>query len=479
MQGKKHIHLIGICGTAMASLAGLLQLKGHRVSGSDQAAYPPMSDLLRELNIPVAEPFSEKNLNPRPDLVIVGNAMSRGNVELEYALDEKIPFTSLAEVIHEEFLPSKESLVVAGTHGKTTTTSMLAWIYEVASKQTAELRPSFLIGGVAENFGTSFQLSGGKPFILEGDEYDTAFFDKGPKFMHYFPDALILTHVEFDHADIYHDLEAVKTAFKRLVNLVPRRGRIVAFDGAANVDECVRRAFCKVERYGFKANSNWRIEGLEHQGTEMHWHVVRDGKMWTDFTMKMAGAHNALNATAAAALAAGQGVPVEAIAEALATFRSVKRRLEVRAVVAGVTIIDDFAHHPTAIRETLKALREAYQGARLWAVLEPRSNTLRRNVFERELVESLSLADRVVVAGVFKLESIPENERLHPEAVVGALRAAGLEASLLKDADSIVEAVAPELQRGDVVAILSNGGFDGIYDKLPKRLRELSTLHRD
>jgi UDP-N-acetylmuramate: L-alanyl-gamma-D-glutamyl-meso-diaminopimelate ligase len=478
MQEKKHIHLIGICGTAMASLAGLLQLKGHRVTGSDQAAYPPMSDLLRSLNIPVAEPFSERNLETRPDLVIVGNAMSRGNVELEYVLDQKIPFTSLAHIIHEEFLPGRESLVIAGTHGKTTTTSMLAWIYEVASKDQPELRPSFLIGGVAENFGTSFQLSDGRPFILEGDEYDTAFFDKGPKFMHYFPDALILTHVEFDHADIYRDLDAVKTVFKRLVNLVPRRGRIVAFDGAPNVDECVSGAFCKVERYGFQADSHWRIEGLEHQGSDSHWRVAREGQPWGEFTMKMAGAHNALNATAAAALAAGQGVSVDAIAEALATFRSVKRRLEVRAVVDDVTIIDDFAHHPTAIRETLKALREAYAGTRLWAVLEPRSNTLRRNIFEHELVESLSLADRVVLAGVFRLESIPEKERLHPEAVVSALKAEGRHALLLKDADGIVEAIAPELRPGDVVAILSNGGFDGIYEKLPQRLRELSAIHR-
>jgi UDP-N-acetylmuramate: L-alanyl-gamma-D-glutamyl-meso-diaminopimelate ligase len=480
---QKHIHLIGICGTAMAALAGLLRLKGHRITGSDHAAYPPMSDLLREMGIPVAEPFAARNLEPRPDLVIVGNAISRGNVELEYVLDERIPFASLAQVIHDEFVAGRESLVVAGTHGKTTTTSMLAWIYEVASRGDAALAPSFLIGGVAENFGTSFQLretgSGRRgPLILEGDEYDTAFFDKGPKFMHYFPDALILTHVEFDHADIYRDLDAVKAAFKRLVNLVPRRGRIVAFDGAPNVDECVSKAFCKVERYGFKADSFWRIEDLTHQGTQSRWKVRRDGQFWSEFVLQMPGAHNVLNATAAAALAFGQGVPLQAITKALATFESVKRRLEVRAEIDGVTIIDDFAHHPTAIRETLKALREAYSGARLWAVLEPRSNTLRRNVFERELVESLSLADRVVVAGVFKLESIPAEERLHPERVVEALRAGGGDAKLLENADAIVEAIAPELRSGDVVAILSNGGFDGIYEKLPERLRKLAAAGR-
>lgn len=469
---KKHIHLIGICGTAMASLAGLLQLKGHHVTGSDQAAYPPMSELLRSLHIPVSEPFSEKNLQPHPDLVIVGNAMSRGNVELEYVLDRRIPFTSLAELIHAEFLAGRESLVVAGTHGKTTTTSMLAWIYEVAAQAQPAWAPSFLIGGVAENFQTSFQLRDSRPFILEGDEYDTAFFDKGPKFMHYFPDALILTHVEFDHADIYHDLDQVKTAFKRLVNLVPRRGRIVAFDGAPNVSDCVSKAFCKVERYGFAETSEWRAVEMQFHSGHTTWKVLHDGKEWAELTLRMAGEHNALNATAAAALAAGQGISATAIQEALATFKSVKRRLEVRAVVDGVTIIDDFAHHPTAIRETLKALRAAYPDARLWAVLEPRSNTLRRNVFERELVESLSLADRIVLAGVFKLESIPPAERLHPETVVDRLRQASKEASLHADAEAIVDAIVPELRAGDVVAILSNGGFDGIYEKLPRRLEQ-------
>ncbi len=314
--------------------------------------------------------------------------------------------------------------------------------------------------------------------ILEGDEYDTAFFDKGPKFMHYFPDALILTHVEFDHADIYRDLDAVKTAFKRLVNLVPRRGRIVAFDGAPNVDECVSRAFCKVERYGFHPASQWQIQNLTHEGSQSQWKVQHEGQRWAKFTLAMPGAHNALNATAAAALAFGQGVPLDAISEALATFQSVKRRLEVRAEVDGVTIIDDFAHHPTAIRETLKALREAYPGARLWAVLEPRSNTLRRNVFERELIESLLLADEVVLAGVFKLEDIPADERLHPEAIVSALQNEGRNAVLLEDADSIVESIAPRLQAGDVVAILSNGGFGGIYEKLPERLRQISVAAR-
>ncbi len=469
----KHIHLLGICGTAMASLAGLLQLKGHQVTGSDQAAYPPMSDLLRSLNIQVAEPFGERNLTPRPDLVVIGNALSRGNPELEAVLDQRIPFASMAQLLKEEFLRGRESLVVSGTHGKTTTTSMLAWIYEVASRTDATWTPSFLIGGVAENFGTSFQWREGQSFLIEGDEYDTAFFDKGPKFMHYFPDALILTHVEFDHADIYKDLDAVKTAFKRLVNLVPRRGRIVAFDDAPNVRDCVQKSFAPVEFYGKHPDSHWRVRDLSQEDGRTHWSLSCAGEPWADLRLPMAGEHNAMNATAAAALASGQGIPKEAIMEALATFQSVKRRLEIRAVVHGITVIDDFAHHPTAIRETLRALRGAYPKSRLWAVLEPRSNSLRRNVFERELIESLALADRVVLAGVFKQESIPENERLHPEQIVVALANAGHDAALYAHADDIVDAIAPELIEGDVVAILSNGSFDGIYEKLPLRIAEL------
>ncbi len=469
----RHIHLLGICGTAMASLAGLLQLKGHRVTGSDQAAYPPMSDLLRSLAIPVAEPFGERNLQPRPDLVVIGNALSRGNPELEAVLDSGIPFTSMAQLVQEEFLSGRESLVVAGTHGKTTTTSMLAWIFEVAARTRPEWAPSFLIGGVAENFGTSFHLRDTKSFLIEGDEYDTAFFDKGPKFMHYFPDALILTHVEFDHADIYRDLESVKIAFARLVNLLPRRGRIVAFDAAPNVRDCVANALCPVEFYGFGPDAHWRVVDMRHDGGGTQWSVLRAGVPWATLRLPMAGEHNALNATAAAALAAGQGIPVAAIEEALATFESVKRRLEIRAVVNGITVIDDFAHHPTAIRETLRALRTAYPAARLWAVLEPRSNTLRRNIFERELIESLALADRVVLAGVFKGENIPEGERLHPEQIVLALANAGHDAALYAHADDIVEAITPELLEGDVVAILSNGGFDGIYEKLPARIAAL------
>jgi UDP-N-acetylmuramate: L-alanyl-gamma-D-glutamyl-meso-diaminopimelate ligase len=378
----------------------------------------------------------------------------------------------MAALLHEEFLPGRESLVVAGTHGKTTTTSMLAWIYQVASKIDAEREPSFLIGGVAENFATSFQLRPTRTFILEGDEYDTAFFDKGPKFLHYFPDALILTHVEFDHADIYADLEAVKTAFKRLVNLVPRRGLIVAYDGSENVTECLQPALCRVERYGFSEAVDWRIRNLRYEDGLTRWEVWRRGSRWTEFEMNLAGEHNALNATAAAALAFGLGIGKEAIREALASFKSVKRRLEIRAVINGITIIDDFAHHPTAIRETLRALRSVYRESRLWAVLEPRSNTLRRKVLQTDLVDSLRLADRIVLAGVYQQQRIPDAERLHPEDVIETLQAEGAHAELHADGDAIIDAIAPQMEDGDVVAILSNGAFDGIYEKLPARLRQ-------
>jgi UDP-N-acetylmuramate: L-alanyl-gamma-D-glutamyl-meso-diaminopimelate ligase len=468
----RSIHLIGICGTAMASLAGMLKARGLDVRGSDSAAYPPMSTFLASLGIPVMQPFCELNLEPAPDLVVVGNAISRGNPELEYVLDKRLPVVSMAELVYQEFIRGHQSLVIAGTHGKTTTTSMAAWIFQYAGRD-----PSFLVGGIAENFGSSFAVAEGSEFIIEGDEYDTAFFDKGPKFLHYFPDAVILTSVEFDHADIYRDLEAVKFAFKRLVNLVPRRGRIIAWDGSPNVSECCAHAFCPVERYGFAADSYWRIQDVEYGNESTRWRVVRDGVPFAEFESPLAGEYNVLNATAAAALAYSYGIAPERIAAALREFRSVKRRLEVRAEITGVTIIDDFAHHPTAIRATLGALRKRYPGRRLWAILEPRSNTLRRNVFQHELTESLAVADRVVLAAVFfkTTDTLKPEERLDVPAIVGTLNARGIAASELFDADAIVSHVVPQLRSGDVVAILSNGGFGGIYEKLPAALKALSS----
>ena len=457
----------------MASLAGLLKQRGFKVTGSDAAAYPPMSDFLASINISVAQPYAETNLKPRPDLVVVGNAISRGNPEIEHVLDERIPFRSLPDILYEYFLRSREPIVVAGTHGKTTTTSMLSWIFQSAGKD-----PSFLIGGIAENFSSSFALKQGKHFIIEGDEYDTAFFDKGPKFLHYFPQSIILTSVEFDHADIYADLDAVKTAFKRLVNLVPRRGKIIAHDASANVDECVARAFCPVERYGMKPDSHWQIANIRFERERTLWSVLKEGTPWAELEFALAGEYNVLNATAAAAMASHYSIEPQAIAEAFKTFKSVKRRLEVKAQVDGITIIDDFAHHPTAIAETLKAIRTRYPGTRLWAIFEPRSNTLRRKVFEKELIKSLALADQVVIASIFKPEAVPEEERLTVKSVVSGLTKLHKPAREFKDADAIVTAVAPDLSSGDVVAILSNGGFGGIYEKLPRRLEELRAAQR-
>jgi UDP-N-acetylmuramate: L-alanyl-gamma-D-glutamyl-meso-diaminopimelate ligase len=469
MTERKHIHLIGICGTAMASLAGMLHQRGLRVTGSDAAAYPPMSDFLASLGIPVSQPFEARNLEPRPDLVVVGNAISRGNVELEFVLDGRIPFCSLPQILHDEFLRGKEVLAVAGTHGKTTTTSMLAWIFHSSGRQ-----PSFLIGGIAENFGSSFQLGQGKHFIIEADEYDTAFFDKGPKFLHYFPDGVILTSVEFDHADIYKDLDAVETAFKRLVNLVPRRGQIVAFDTGESLERCLDKAFSPVERYGSGASAAWRIENLRLDPNRTRWSVVHNGEPWAEFDFALAGEYNVWNATAAAAMAAYCGISKEEISAALKTFKSVKRRLEVRAQVNGITIIDDFAHHPTAIAGTLTALRSRYPAARLWAILEPRSNTMRRNVMQNDLAKSLALADEVVVANVFKSDAIPLTERLDIAALAGEIQQHGRRARIVPEVDGIVQMVAPEMRPGDVVAILSNGGFGGIYEKLPQKLRGLA-----
>jgi UDP-N-acetylmuramate: L-alanyl-gamma-D-glutamyl-meso-diaminopimelate ligase len=462
------VHLIGICGAGMSALAGLLKQRGFRVTGSDSAAYPPMSDFLASIGINVAQPYAEANLKPRPNLVVVGNAISRGNPELEYALDERILIRSLPDVLYNQFLRTREPIVIAGTHGKTTTTSMLAWIFQTAGKD-----PSFLIGGIAENFGSSFALRQSRHFILEGDEYDTAFFDKGPKFLHYLPQSLILTSIEFDHADIYKDLEAVKTAFKLLVNLVPRRGKIIAHDHDENLDECLARSPAPVERYGMAETSHWRITNLQFGAEQTSWSVLRGGEPWADFEFPLAGEYNVLNATAAAAMAANYGIATDMIAQGLRTFKSVKRRLEIKAQVNGVTIIDDFAHHPTAIAQTLKALRTRYPSARLWAVFEPRSNTMRRKVFQKELVTSLALADEVVVASIFNPDSIPENQRLKTSTVISGVKKAGKKARELADADAIVKGMAPELREGDVVAILSNGGFGGIYEKLPRKLEEL------
>ena len=461
-----HIHLIGIAGTAMSALAGLLQGEGYRVTGSDAGVYPPISTLLAELRIQVYEGYSAANLDPRPDLVVIGNALSRGNEEIEAVLDRKISYTSLPEAMRELFLRDCETIVVAGTHGKTTVTSILSWIF-----QSAGLNPGFMIGGVPLNFSRSFARGDGKYFILEGDEYDTAFFDKGPKFVHYRPDSVLITSVEFDHADIYANLDAVMTSFRRLVNLVPRRGWIVAKAESDTVRECVSRAFSPVETFGTH-DGDWRVEEIHCTGATTEFQVEHPGKRPGKIRMQLSGEHNVMNVLSAIAMATHHGIAWNEIERAMESFQGVRRRMDVVGEEAGVVVVDDFAHHPTAIRETLRAARSRFPGRRLWALIEPRSNTLRRNVFESQLVDALATADRVVMAEVYNKDKIADAERLDPEKVLAGLRARGVAAEGGGTPAEIVEAIVPLLQKGDAVIAMSNGGFGGIHQKLLQALAE-------
>jgi UDP-N-acetylmuramate: L-alanyl-gamma-D-glutamyl-meso-diaminopimelate ligase len=473
---NEHIHsiyLIGIGGAAMAPLAGMLAERGYQVTGSDSGVYPPASTLLEKLGIPWNNGFRETNLAPRPDLVVIGNAVSRGNPELEFVLDNKIPYRSLPEIIKEFFLPGHDSLVVAGTHGKTTTTSLLAWIFHVAGR-----RPDFLVGGVAENFGKSYGLGGGREFIIEGDEYDSAFFDKGPKFLHYRPDELIITSLEFDHADIYADLAAIELQFRRLVNLVPRRGRIVCWGESSTVRGVVSQAFCPVETYGFTDENLWMAGDLEFREGATHFRAARKAEERARVRLPLAGRHNVLNALAALALADGRGIPREAVEEALRTFRGVARRMQIRGEAAGVTVIDDFAHHPTAIRATIEAARTRWPQRRLWVAFEPRSNTMRRRIFEDDLGAALATADGAVLGPVNRAQMLSDAERLSPERVVKTIRAAGRRAQALNSAAEIAEFLAGELRQGDIMLVLSNGNFDGLCDKLLALLNSRSPAPR-
>jgi len=465
MKGVESIYLIGIGGAAMAPLAGMLAERGYRVSGSDTGVYPPASTLLRSLGVAWKDGFGEENLTPPADLVVIGNSVSRGNPEVELVLDHKIPYRSLPEMLREFFLPGHDSLVVAGTHGKTTTTALLAWIFQCAGR-----RPDFLIGGVAENFGKSYGLGGGREFIIEGDEYDSAFFDKGPKFLHYRPDDLVITSLEFDHADIYADLAAIETQFRRLVNLVPRRGRIVCWGESDTVRGVVAKAFCPVETYGFGADNDWVAGDLEFCDGATQFRVAAGGVERGRIRLPMAGRHNVLNSMAAMAIAHGRGIPREAIEEALATFRGVARRMQVRGEAAGVTVVDDFAHHPTAIRATIEGARDRWPGRRIWAAFEPRSNTMRRRLFEQELADSLALADGAVLGAVNRAQLLSDEERLSPERVLARVRSAGRRAEAFGSGDAIAEFLAAEVRAGDVVLALSNGSFDGLCEKLLARL---------
>jgi UDP-N-acetylmuramate: L-alanyl-gamma-D-glutamyl-meso-diaminopimelate ligase len=471
MSDAKHVHVIGIGGSAMAPLAGMLREHGYRVTGSDSGVYPPASTLLEKLGISFFHTFAAANLTPAPDLVVVGNIIARGNPELEEVLDRKIPYRSMPEILEEVFLPGRHSIVVSGTHGKTTTTAMLAWIFHTAGK-----RPNFLVGGVAENFGKSYGLGGGEEFILEGDEYETAFWDRGPKFFHYHPDDLIITSLEFDHADIYRDFETYELAFRRLVNLVPRRGRVVIWGDTEESGPALRRAaekaFCPVETYGFSAKNDWVASDLAVDGAGMKFRVTHKGKPIGDFVLAASGRHNVLNAMAAIAVANGRGISAEDLAKALATFRSVKRRMDVKGEVRGVLVVDDFAHHPTAVRATIEAAQARWPGRRLWAILEPRSNSMRRKVFEETLPVALALADQVVLGGVFRAQQLGDENRLEPEAVAESVRELGKSARVFPSADAIADQLSLEAEPGDVLLVMSNGSFDGLCEKLLAKLAQ-------
>jgi len=456
----RSVHFVGICGTAMASSAAALKEKGVQVSGSDQNVYPPMSTFLAERKIEVITGYAEANLAHKPDLVVIGNAISRGNPEAEFVLDHKLPYCSLPELLKHYFIRGKRSLVVAGTHGKTTTTSLLAWVFEHNG-----LNPSYLIGGIPNNLGQGARFTDSEWFIIEGDEYDTAFFDKRSKFVHYLPEVAIINNLEFDHADIFPNLDSIKTTFRHFIRLVPRNGLLLANGDDLNLSELVNVTHCPVKRFGLGENNAVGAFNIRYGPTATEFEIP-SFKFHTNFV----GELNVRNALAVVACAKHCGLKNHQIQSAFDTFKGIKRRMEVRGIAGGVTVVDDFGHHPTAIRETLRALRIRYPKQKMWAVFEPRSNTTRRNVFQTELAESFADADAVIVSQVARLELLAPSERLDPERLMADLNASGKIAAYLTDADAIVSHLAQNAQGGDVVVVFSNGGFGGIHNKLLGRL---------
>ena len=459
----------------MASLAGLLREHGHAVTGSDQDVYPPMSTQLEALGIEIRSPYAEANVPPEADLVVIGNALSRGNPEVEVVLDRKLRMTSLPALVGEAFLQERTSLVVAGTHGKTTTTSLLAWLLDRGG-----LDPSFLVGGVPVDFGRSYRLGRGRHFVIEGDEYDCAFFDKRPKFVHYRPDLAVIGNVEHDHADIYPDLAAVQTAFLRLLSVIPRRGLLVAGVESPALVELLPRAHCRVETFGLAAGADWRAVDVRRSSGHTRFRLLVRGKDEGEFSLGLLGDYNVRNALAALAVAQGAGLAPAACRQALVEFKGVKRRLEVRGTEAGVTVFDDFAHHPTAVRATLEALRGSREaprtdpgapGGRLVAVFEPRSYTSRTRVFQEAFAQAFGAADAVVVAAAHLPGKLPERERLSEAELVAGIRARGTRADFVPEVDAIVARLVGDLRKGDRVVILSNGGFGGLHEKLLAGLR--------
>ena len=454
------VHFVGICGTAMASAAAAMHEKGIKVTGSDQNVYPPMSTFLADRRIEVISGYAEQNLAHKPDLVVIGNAISRGNPEAEYVLDHKLRYCSLPELLKEFFIRGKRSLVVSGTHGKTTTASLLTWVFEHNG-----LRPSYLIGGIPNNLGQGARFTDSEWFIIEGDEYDTAFFDKRSKFLHYLPEVAIINNLEFDHADIFADLEAIKTSFQHFIRLVPRNGLLLGNGDDTRLLPLLNVTHCPVKRFGLGEGNAVQAFNLRYGPTATEFEIPS-----FKFHTNLVGELNVRNALAVVACAKHCGLKNHQIQSAFDTFKGIKRRMEVRGIAGGVSVLDDFGHHPTAIRETLRALRIKYPNQKVWAVFEPRTNTTRRNVFQTELAESFGDADAVVVSQVARLDQLPAEQRLSPEKLMMDLKAAGKQTAYLPDVDSIVAHVAQNAQGGEVVCVFSNGGFGGIHTKLLEQL---------
>ncbi len=461
----RHIHIMGICGTGMGSLAGMLKTSGYKITGSDQNVYPPMCDFLAQSGIPVTNGYTADNLDPRPDLVIVGNTINRQNPEAIGLADLGIPYVSFPQALAHYYLDSKTPLVVCGTHGKTTTSSLLASLLHSAGQDTG-----FMIGGLVQAFGRNYNLGNSQYFVVEGDEYDTAFFDKGPKFLHYQPHIAILTSIEFDHADIYADIDEIKNSFARLVAIMPDDGCLVACLDDPLVKEVVAKAQCRVIGYGLQQGFDWCLEDIQVKPDGTRFAVMQQGKPYATFSSPMPGRHNALNSLAVIAILDRLGIDKKIIINGLQNFEGVKRRQEVRGVVDGITVIDDFAHHPTAVRETLGALKEAYDGRRLLAVFEPRTNSSRRRVFQKTYVESFDHADQVITKEPIALTNIPEEQRFSSRELTEDLVARGRDALYFGTTDEIIEYLGSNTREGDVIAILSNGGFDNIHERLLDKL---------
>ncbi len=468
-ENVKSIYLIAVCGTGMASLAGLLKEAGFEVSGSDANIYPPMSVLLDNLNIPVAPGYKKENVPPDVDLVVVGNAVSKTNEEVAAVLESGLPYASFPETLAHFFLRGRKSLVVAGAHGKTTTTSLLSWVLHHAGR-----KPGFMVGGWMKNFDGNYRVPGGEFFVTEGDEYDTAFFDKEAKFLHYQPYAAILTGIEFDHADIFHDLAHMREAFMKFVGKVNPEGFLLVECETPGLAEIRKLCPARVETYGFSAEADWRVEALAPAEGVGQFRIAKNGNAAAaqTFQIPMFGKHNTLNAAATVAMTLNLGLEPEAVIMALHQFRGVKRRQEVVGEARGITVVDDFAHHPTAIALTLEGLRQAHPGKRVWAVFEPRSATSRRKVFQADLPPALGLADCAIIGPLFAPEKIPEEDRLDVDRVAEDIRNAGGLAWHLPATEAIVELIASEGRAGDLVVVMSSGGFDGIHQKLLARLKK-------